>query len=359
VFGVEVVTADGRFLRTGQWALCKSPAPVSRNFGPDTTGLFMHDGGAFGIKTKAAFRLIPLPAQNGYGPYAFADVDAACRALSAIARARIAEEVYVLDAGSVAINVDRDTSVSTVLRAIRQVAGSASGVGGKLKALFGLALAGRGVVPAGAFTLHLVAAGNARAVDDDLSRARGLATAEGGIPIATTVPRIARADPVPGLNSVVGASGSRWAALNVKVAHSQAEQLIHAHQTLMTKHKGALQQHDVRVTYLCSALFNYSFSFEAVFHWHDSSHPIHQSNVDLMLLASFTPAQPNVEARALVAMLREVACKLFREFGGASNQIGRTYPFMETLDEAPAALLHGLKVQLDPRHRMNPGVLGL
>ena len=360
VLGVEVVTADGSLLRTGQWALRNSPAPVFRNFGPDTTGLFMHDGGAFGIKTKAAFRLIPLPAHTGYGSYAFAGFEAAGRALSAIARAGIAEEAYVLDPGAVAINAERDTSVAAALRAVRQVAGSASGLGRKCKALAGLALAGRGVIPAGAFTLHLVAAGHcARAVQHDLGQARVLAAAEGGVPIAASVPRIARADPFPGLNAVLGASGSRWAALNVKVAHSQAPSLIRAHQALMAQHQHALQQHGVRVTYLCSALFNYSFSFEAVFHWHDSLHPIHQARVEPKLLASFGPAPPNPDARALVAALREATCDLFRQMGGASNQIGRTYPFMEALDDAPAALLRGLKGQLDPQQRMNPGVLGL
>lgn len=360
VLGVEVVTADGRLLRTGQWALRRSPAPVFRNFGPDTTGLFMHDGGAFGIKTKAAFRLIPLPSHSGYGSYAFASFDAAGRALSAIARAGIAEEAYVLDPGAVALNAERDTSATGAWRAIRQVAGSARGVAAKLKALTGLALAGRGVIPEGAFTLHLVAAGScAAAVEHDLGRARALATAHGGVPIAATVPRIARADPFPGLNGVLGASGSRWAALNVKVAHSQAEGLIKAHQTLMAQHRDALQEHGVRVTYLCSALFNYSFSFEAVFHWHDSLHPIHEAKVDPALLAGFENLQPNPQARALVGVLREATCDLFREMGGASNQIGRTYPFMEALDEAPAALLRGLKQQLDPQRRMNPGVLGL
>ena len=360
VLGVEVVTADGGLLRTGQWALRKSPAPVFRNFGPDTTGLFMHDGGAFGIKTKAAFRLIPLPSHTGYGSYAFASFDAAGRALSAIARAGIAEEAYVLDPGAVAINAERDTSAAAALRAIKQVAGSARGVGAKIKALAGLALAGRRVIPEGAFTLHLVAAGSCtHAVEHDLGRARQLATGQGGVRIAATVPRIARADPFPGLNGVLGANGSRWAALNVKVAHSQAEALIQAHQALMAHHRDALQKHGVRVTYLCSALFNYSFSFEAVFHWHDSLHPIHQAKVDPILLAGFTQTQPNLEARALVAVLREATCHLFREMGGASNQIGRTYPFMETLDEAPAALLRGVKAQLDPQRKMNPGVLGL
>lgn len=360
VLGVEVATADGTLLRTGQWALKTAAAPVFRNFGPDTTGLLMHDGGAFGIKTRAAFRLIPLPAHSGYASFAFADFGAAGRALSAVARAGIAEEAYVLDAGAIAINAARDTSITGAVRAIRQVAGSAEGLTGKIKALAGMAAAGRKVIPAGAFTLHLVAAGNSRAgVDHDLGHARQLATAEGGMAIAATVPRIARAAPFPGLNAVLGNTGQRWAALNVKVAHSQAAQLIAQHQALIRTHHPDMERLGVRVTYLCSALCNYSFSFEAVFHWSDAWHPLHEAKVDPAVLAGFTPPAENLPGRELVAHLREQTCALFAACGGASNQIGRTYPFIEVLDDAPTALLRGLKAQLDPQGRMNPGVLGL
>jgi hypothetical protein len=135
--------------------------------------------------------------------------------------------------------------------------------------------------------------------------------------------------------------------------------LIRAHQQLIERHSTALEAHGVRVTYLCSALCSHSFSFEAVFHWHDTWHPLHEAKVDAALLAGFAAPEANLPARALVAQLREETCALFAAQGGASNQIGRTYPFVEVLDEAPLALLRGIKQQLDPKARMNPGVLGL
>ncbi|MEO8778128.1 MAG: FAD-binding oxidoreductase [Rhodanobacter sp.] len=358
--GLEMVTADGTLLRTGQWALQKSPPPTFRNFGPDTTGLFLHDGGALGIKTKASLRLIRLPTANGYASYAFATFAAAGRALSAVARAGVAEEAYVLDPGAVAIQAERGNSFGTAWRAIRQVWSSTRGVSAGVKALLELARVGRAVIPEAAFTLHMVAAGACQAtVLDDLACARQLALTEGGVAIAATVPRIARADPFPPLNAVLDASGSRWAALNVKVAHSQAQARIHEHQALVARHHQAMDDCGVRVTWLCSALGNHSFSFEAVFHWFDTWLPLHRQKADPVLLASFTRPLPNPVARALVATLREETCVLFRDNGGASSQIGRTHPFMEILDPAPAALLRGLKTQLDPRRHMNPGVLGL
>ncbi len=358
--GMEVITADGTRLRTGQWALKVDAAPVFRNFGPDTTGLFTHDGGAFGLKTRAALRLIPLPAHTGFASFAFSDFEAAASALSAIARAGLAEEVYVLDAGAVAVNTERERSVAAAWRAMWQVLGTARGIGEKISALTRMAAAGRRVIPEGAFTLHMVAAGNCRAaVKHDIAQAQSLAAAADGVRIAATVPRIARANPFPGLNAVLGAHGERWAALNAKVAHSRAGALIHAHQQLIARHQQMMEATGVRVTYLCSALCNYSFSFEAVFHWRDAWLPLHEAKVDATLLAGFTPSAANLTARALVAQLREETCALFAAQGAASNQIGRTYPFLDVLDEAPVALLRELKQHLDPARRMNPGVLGL
>jgi FAD/FMN-containing dehydrogenase len=360
VLGVEVVTAQGSIVRTGQWALKAKPAPVFRNFGPDTTGLFMHDGGAFGIKTRAAFRLIPMPAVSGYASFAFSCFEEAAQALSLIARAGIAEEAYVLDAGAVAANLERDRSLGAAWRAMTQVTASASGVMGKVKAITGMLLAGRNVIPDNAYTVHLVAAGNCQAaVTHDLAQARQLAAQHAGIEIAATVPRIARADPFPGLNAVLGASGSRWAALNVKVAHSRAVALIQAYQAMLQPYQKAMEEAGVKATYLCSALCNFSFSFEVVFHWHDSWHPLHEAKVDPAVLADLPRPQMHLAARELVAKLREETCELFAKQGGASNQIGRTYPFMRVLDTAPAALLRGLKAQLDPQGKMNPGVLEL
>ena len=360
VLGLEVVTADGRLLRTGQWALRAQAPPVLRGYGPDTTGLFLHDGGAFGIKTRASLRLIRKPAATGFGSYAFADFASAARALSAIACEGLAEEAYVLDPGAMAMNLQRDTSLSGIWQAARGIAAAERGLAGKARALAGAAASGRQVVPADAFSLHLVAAGNSEAsVRIDLARARRLALAEGGIALAASVPRIARAQPFPGLDAVLGADGARWAALNAKVAHSQALELIRDCQAMVATEAAALRDAGVRVTYLCSALGTHGFSFEIVFHWLDAWHPIHEASLSAAARARLRQPTADPAARALVASLRERCCALFAGFGAASNQIGRTYPFAEALDEAPLALLRGLKRQLDPAGHMNPGVLGL
>jgi hypothetical protein len=185
-------------------------------------------------------------------------------------------------------------SHGTAWRAVRQVWGSARGVAARIKALLDPARAGRAVAPKEAFILHLVAPRTCHAaVQEHLACASHLALSEGGVAIAATVPRLARANPFPGLD----ANGGRWAGLNVKMAHLQVQAFIHEHQQVVECHRSAMNECGVRVSWLCSALGNYSSSFEAVFHWLDSWLPLHQQAVDPILLASCTEPALSPHAR--------------------------------------------------------------
>lgn len=356
VLGMQVALADGTLLRTGQGALAASRGNFLRTFGPDLTGLFTHDGGMFGIKTEASFRLIEAPAHTGFASFAFTDIESAADALSAIARADLAEEVYILDP-SAASSTKPD--LRTMAKTALSVARDAGGPTGAIKALAGLARGGTGFIPAGHFSLHMTAAGrSAAAVAADLASSRHIAVRAGGKPVAPTIPRVARAELFQDLNAVLGATGGRWAALNAKVAHSDARPLIAAFDAMIAPHRTEMAAHGVTFTRLASALANHCFSFEPVFHWRDGWLPIHRDKVEPAHLATFSEPEANPEARALVNLLRGQTVELFREFGAASNQIGRAYPFRPALAPEPEALLAEIKKLVDPRGLMNPGVLG-
>ena len=53
VLAVEVALADGSLIRTGSWGGGEGSSPFFRSYGPDLTGVFLGDSGAFGFKTKA------------------------------------------------------------------------------------------------------------------------------------------------------------------------------------------------------------------------------------------------------------------------------------------------------------------
>jgi FAD/FMN-containing dehydrogenase len=360
VLGLEVAGADGSLIHTGQWALRQAAKPVFRNFGPDLTGLFLHDGGALGVKTTASLRLIRAPAATDFASFAFETFQGAALALSEIARAGIAEDAFVLDSNAIAKATQNQQGMGAAISAVRSVVQSAGSGSAAVRALVDLIRGGRSVAPAGTYTVHCVMAGSSEAaVAADRAIARRIAVGRGGLVIAGTVPRIARAEPFANLNAVLGQDGARWAALNAKVAHSDAVALIDAHQALMARRAAEMAQKGVTVTYLLSALGTYSFSFESVFHWRDEWLPLHIAKVDPQLLTMYSPPQVNSPARALVAELREDTINLFRQVGAASNQIGRAYPYVDALNPAPAGLIRGLKTLLDPEGLMNPGVLGL
>jgi FAD/FMN-containing dehydrogenase len=356
MLGMTIVLANGSVLKTGQASLAVDSKPILRTFGPDLGALFTHDGGMFGIKTEATVRLIRILPEQDYASFAFPTIEPAVDALCEIARADIAEEVYILDPHSIAaVDADAATMATTAIN----VAKSAGGVKNAMKALASLASGGTDFIPAGYFSLHLTTAGrSAAAVKADIEAATKIAVAAGGLVVAPTIPRVARADMFPNLNGVFGPHGERWAALNAKVAHSDARKLVAAFDEMIAPYREEMAQHGVYFTRLASALANHCFSFEPVFRWKDTWLPRHRSAVDASHLATLSEPPANPEAQALVNRLRAETVELFRQLGAASNQIGRSYPFREALSPEPEALLTAIKSIVDPQGRMNPGVLG-
>ncbi|MEM7501006.1 MAG: FAD-binding oxidoreductase [Pseudomonadota bacterium] len=357
VLGLQVACADGSLLSTGQRALAIDSKPFLRSFGPDLTGLFVHDGGALGVKTAATFKVISTPPEEDYASFAFKRFENAAAALSDIARRDLAEEVYVLDPGT---TDNFNPSANDVLRSATALAKSARGPVQALSQLVTAGTAGTRVIPEGHYSLHLTAAGRSEAaVNADRDTARELAEKQGGVEVASTIPRVSRADRFSHLNDILGPDGGRWTALNAKVAHSDAPSLVSRFEELLERHDDDLTGEGVRVTRLATALSNHCFSFEPVFHWTDSWLPIHREAVDPSHLRRFNEPAANASARALVATLRKETIELFRHLGAASNQIGRAYPYYSALAPGPAALLTALKQHLDPQGLMNPGVLEL
>jgi FAD/FMN-containing dehydrogenase len=357
VLGLQVALADGSLLQTGCEAVHAAPRALLRGYGPDLTGLFLHDGGAFGIKTAVSFRLMEVPAVQGFAAFAFADLAAASAALSAIARAGIAEEVYVLDPATTGAT---DLPAGAALRTARALWQATPGFAGRLALLRDVARGGQRPVPVGAWALHLAAAGSSPgAVAADLARARQLATRLGGREVAATIARVARADRFTSLDGVLDAGGERWAAINTKTSHSAAPALLAGFEALLERRSAALATHGVTVTRLASALGQQAFSFEVVFHWRDTWLPLHVATLSPARRATLQEPAANPGGRSLVAELREETMALFRAQGAVSNQLGRSYPFLETLAPETAALLQDLKLMLDPDGVMNPGVLGL
>ena len=349
--------ADGSLVRTGQ-ASVEGAKPFFRAFGPDLTGLFVHDSGALGVKTEATLRLIRAPGATGFLTFGFETAEQAIAAACEVSRCEVAEEAYIMDPAKTRLALAGGTVVSDakVLAKVVQQAGS---VAGGLRAGLDLVRAGKHFAD-DVHSLNLVcAARNAAALEADMDEARSIATRFGGRALPDSIPRANRANLFPPVNGVLGPQGDRWVALNAKIAHSDAQALYDAAEAILATHAAAMEVAGVRVSRLLTMMSTHAFSYEPVFNWFDSWLPQHRRAPEPQHLAKLQEPAANPEARALIATIRAELVALFSDMGAASNQIGKTYRYLPSLKPQTRALVLGVKHLVDPAGLMNPGALGL
>lgn len=359
VIGLDIVLADGSLLRTGQMAVANAPRPFLRSFGPDTTGLFVHDAGAFGIKARASLRLIRAPKATGFLSFGFADQASGIAALAEVGRSDLAEDAYLMDPDKTRLALAGETDLLRDAKVLGKVMKQEGGLLKGLKAGARLAFAGRDFIDAGCHSLHLVlAARSEAALEADMAAAREIAARFGGKALPDSIPRAGRADlfnPVSAM--VLGPEADRWIALNAKVAHSDALALAEAVETIIAHHKPALDAAGVVVSRLLTVMGTHAFSYEPVLNWRDAWLPLHRDIVGTGHPLPEPAAAP--DARALVMQVRAELIAAFARLGACSNQIGRTYPYASVLRPESRALLEGIKAVVDPHGLMNPGALEL
>src|SRR5690606_15845836 len=96
VLGVTVVLANGETITTGSGGRTDAK-PFSRYGGPDFTGMFLGDNGAFGVKVSATLRLWPRPSEVGYLSFGFKSMVDMAVAQAEMARTRFVAEGFGID----------------------------------------------------------------------------------------------------------------------------------------------------------------------------------------------------------------------------------------------------------------------
>ena len=357
VVGMEVIDGRSRRIQTGQAAF-HNGRPGFRQYGPDLTGLFVHDAGALGVKTLASLRMMPMPEAADYASFAFATQQEATQALSAIGRSGFCEEAYIFDPATTQRSLDPATLMKDIGRLGNVIRSQSSMLKG-LQEGAKMAMAGRRFVEGEVYTLHCVCAG--RSVDGVRDDRRGvvkLALDHSGVEISNTIPKAARANPFEPLNGILGSQGERWAALNSKVPHSDAERLIAATEAAIDPYRERMAACGVTMSFLYIAIAQHVFSYEPVLRWFDEWLPVHRHVPEPDFLNELEEPSPNHKGRALVDEVRSKIVDVFAEFGAASNQIGKTYPMLASLNPDSRSVLRALKKELDPEGLINPGALG-
>lgn len=351
VLSLDVVLADGRIMRTGHEGF--------RPFGPDVTGLFGGDCGAFGIKARVTMPLIAEAKAFSYGSFAFDSAEGFMSASSAIARAGLATECFGFDPFLQAQRMKRDSLVKDA----KSLVGMMKSQGGFWKGIkegAKVVAAGRSFLDDAGFSVHTICEGrNQAAADADLAEIRAIVARSGGREVENTIPKIMRANPFPPVNSMVGPSGERWVPVHGVVRHGRALATLNAIVALYAEHADAMERLDIGAGYLFMTAGATGFLIEPVFFWPDAMTAIHERSLEPGHLAKLTRFPANAEARALVETLRARLIALFAEQDAVHFQIGRAYPLEPRSDPAAWAILGAVKQAVDPDGRMNPGVLGL
>jgi FAD/FMN-containing dehydrogenase len=347
----EAVLADGTVLKTGSDFL--------RPFGPDLTGLFAADAGAFGIKAHITLPLMREPEAFAYGSFAFDAPEQIFAAMSEVSRAGLASECFGFDPFLQAQRMKRD-SLAADAKALVGIMRAQGGFWKGLKEGARVVAAGRSFLDSATFSAHLISEGRTLAeADEAMRRIASIVAREGGRPVENTIPKVLRANPFPPVNSMLGPEGERWVPVHGIVRHSRAVETGARITALFDSHETEMERLGVGAGYMFLTVGRTGFLIEPVFYFPDSWGELHRRSVEPGHLSRLTEGRENVEARALVDRLRQGVIDIFGEVGGVHFQIGRTYPLKDRSDPAAWAVLEAVKAGVDPEGRMNPGALGL
>ncbi len=324
VFGFEVVLAGGRVLHTGSWAR-RGCTPFLRHNGPDLTGLFTGDTGAYGIKAAASIRLVPAPAASLHASFAVPTFEASIAAQQALERTCLAAEVYGLDPF------------------YHQV----------------MAKAGLTFLADHDWTVHVTVDGPSESVAAAiLDHLKGIA-GRFGEEIDNATPIAFRSDPFGAVQSVLlGPEGQLWLPIHAFLPYSQAQESRRRVEKLFADNAALMEKHRISTSML-TASSSKDFLFEPSFYWFDELGEFRLEKVSTEAATEWKSIPPDPETRAVVLDLRRQLAKVFDELGCCHIQIGKYYEYGPLLEPETWRMVQALKQVVDPEGLVNPGSLGL
>jgi FAD/FMN-containing dehydrogenase len=353
IIGVSVVLHDGTCVTTGS-AGGQGANAFSRHYGPDLTGLFIGDAGAFGIKTQITLRLIAAKQEQRHMSFSLPDRNALVRAMVKIGRDGLATECFAFDPFLQSVRMKRMSLVSDAkaFTAVIKKSGLAEGVR--------MAIAGRRFAKDVNWPLHVsVEDRTLRAADDLRDMVMAIVAAQGGTETENTVPKAVHAAPFGPMNGMIGVEGERWVPVHGVLPNSRVAEFFKRWDSLVSDNATEMQQRNVTTGYLVTTVGPGATLVEPVFYWPDARMEVHQRSIDKSFLGKLPNHAEDLEARALVISLREQTIGAFLSLGATHFQVGKTYPLLRTRHATTADLLKAVKQALDPHGRVNPGALGL
>jgi len=332
--GLEVVLADGAIVRTGSGAHRYSNS-FYRHFGPDLTGIFTADTGAFGIKTKITLRLIEAPAVTLHASFGFEAIATMLEAQIKLARKHVASECYGFDPFYNGVMEGLGFKIVPRERVSENDA--------KIN-----------------FTLHVSIDGFDRGSAESALAIVRNCCAEGGIELDHSIPAAFKAQPFGGVRTILlGAQGELWLPVHGFFPLSKTKAAAEATESFFTSKAELLRRHGIKTSYLTCFSGN-EFVIEPSFYWFDELGPFRLDLIEPEYREKWGSIKADPATRSVVVALREELRDLFFRNGACSVQIAKYYPYAEAMNNPHTwHLLEEIKRLLDPKGVMNPGALGL
>jgi FAD/FMN-containing dehydrogenase len=324
VLGLDVVLAGGTPIRTGSGAH-RDGLPFFRYFGPDLSGIFLADTGAFGIKTSATLKLIPIPEFAASFSISFDSFAASIDAMAEMAPYGLASEIYSLDPRYHRALVDFGFSF-----------------------MEGIEWSVHGTVEAA--DEHSAQAGSA--LLGEIGRRHGQE-------LDPTFPTTVRDDPFDGVRwALLNRDGQIWMPTHGIVPFSRAHETANEVQALLDREAETLERYGITTSYQ-SVVVGPHWIFEVAFYWADEVGRFRLEKLDPGEAERFASIPADLEVRGEGLRLRREASDVFARLGGVQLQIGRYYDFESVLQPSTWDTLGAIKHALDPQGLVNPGSLGL
>lgn len=358
--GLKVVMADGEVLQTGSSAHPHSNG-FYRHFGPDLTGIFTADTGAFGIKAEACLRLIKMPKETLCASYGFESLQAMLTAQTAIAREGIASECYGFDPFYNAGFEDKGFTMAEGLSVLASVASSGKSKIGGLKNAVKMIAKGKKVLSNINYSLHIAIDGpTEEATASMLLIAEKIALDNGGAPIGNSIPLAFRAQPFGSVRTILlGGQGEVWIPVHGFFPLSRAVDAALTTEKYFASHAELMKKHNIKYSYL-TCFAGSEFVIEPSLYWFDELGKFRLDLIEEEYQEKWKSIPADEETRRVALELREGLRELFYELGACHLQIGKYYPYQKSIgNDRKKELLGKIKRMVDDKGLMNPGSLGL
>lgn len=358
VIGLDVVMADGSLLETGS-AAAEGRKPFMRHFGPDLTGLFLGDCGAFGIKARITMPLIAMPGAEEHLSFAFENIEDIAEAHVALARENVVAEQWGIDPVGNQNLAAQGFSFLEGLGIVKDVASASDKLAGAVTNVTRLLVQGQRFADRTGYALHVVVEGvDAQDAEAKADRVRRICMPLSHRELPNTIPQVTRSKPFRRIKALLGPKGENWLPVHGMFPLSSAAEVSAITDEYFSRHAELMAEHNITFSYLTSATAT-SFLIEPMFYWKDRLHAFHMRHVTDEQKKSYGKTKADPKTREVVMKLRRDLAGLWDAFGASHHQMGRHYPYASQLSSAARATAIAIKTALDPKGLMNPGVLEL